>query len=270
MNIKQFTQIHPTVSQAAAMAEICKPLKKLGIVYFSHAHIDEKKQMSTIGLCPEFFQLYFEKGYHQYDLHMAKPNSQEEYILWDTLPLKQESKAQHHDFTSFQQGHTFSIVQYHGKQKDIFHFAAKLGDLQMNGKYLQMLDSLKQFILYFKDQIATNKELNYAYDLKIPLIKNKGGFLLDSTGAPLKSIDKLDTNRFYFQGLHNYVTKRELDCLKCISEGKTVETIGEILKITPRTVKAHIANIKAKLGCSNQFQLGMIYAKLTTGLVDYR
>lgn len=42
------------------------------------------------------------------------------------------------------------------------------------------------------------------------------------------------------------LTKRELDILKLIVEGKTNFQIGEILAISPHTVKAHLCSIFEK------------------------
>ena len=60
----------------------------------------------------------------------------------------------------------------------------------------------------------------------------------------------------------SYLTRRELECLHWIANGKTVEMTATILNVSARTITAHIVNIKEKLGCNNLFQLGMVYAKL--------
>ncbi len=58
------------------------------------------------------------------------------------------------------------------------------------------------------------------------------------------------------------ISQREKECLYWLAKGKTQEQIATILKITERTVKAHISNSKQKLNCYNQFQLGMICMQL--------
>lgn len=63
------------------------------------------------------------------------------------------------------------------------------------------------------------------------------------------------------------ISQREMECLYWLARGKTQEQIASILKITLRTVKAHISNSKQKLNCYNQFQLGMTCMHLNlTGL----
>lgn len=71
------------------------------------------------------------------------------------------------------------------------------------------------------------------------------------------AIEKLNTT---------HLSKRELECLDWIAKGKTAEMVAMILNISPRTIKAHVKNIKRKLGCFNYFQLGMAYEKLLQNL----
>jgi DNA-binding NarL/FixJ family response regulator len=55
------------------------------------------------------------------------------------------------------------------------------------------------------------------------------------------------------------LTGREREVLKLIAEGKSGQEIGECLRISPRTVKVHRANIMKKLGVHKSSEL-VIYA----------
>lgn len=263
MKIAHFLKTHPALNYAQDLRDICRPLDLLDVVYFSHAHIDNKNNLSAIGIVPEFFKLYFEKGYHNFDLHMANPRQNEEYIIWDAVNRKKQSYSLHEDFKGFDQGHTFSIVLNHAKGKDCFHFATKLGNDRMNGEYLRMLDILKKFIGYFKEKIMQHKELSQSYQMKIPLKKSQGGFLTDESPFNLeKAEESLQSERIYSLIENQYLTKRELECLTWFAKGKTIEETALLLGVKSRTIKAHMFAIKDKLGCVNQFQLGMYYSKL--------
>lgn len=258
MNIQKFLKSHPALNYAADLEAICAPLQLLDIVYFSHVHIDVNNKMSGLGIVPEFFKLYFEKGYYNFDLHMAKPTLGEEYIIWDSIERKEQSFSLHQDFMCFNQGHTFSIVINHDLGKECYHFATKLGNVRMNGEYLLLLDNLKKFIAYFKDKIADHKQLSEAYKLKIPL--QQGEFLTEETSFNIESFkEKIKSNRTYPLVGEGYLTQRELECLSWTAKGKTMEEIALILEVSARTIKAHIGAIKTKLGCANLFQLGMNY-----------
>jgi DNA-binding CsgD family transcriptional regulator len=50
------------------------------------------------------------------------------------------------------------------------------------------------------------------------------------------------------------LSPREAECLRWIAEGKTDVEAGKILHISPRTVRFHINNAKAKLGVATRIQ----------------
>lgn len=50
------------------------------------------------------------------------------------------------------------------------------------------------------------------------------------------------------------LTRRELDCLALAARGLTGQAIAEMLEITERTVRFHIANACSKLGAERRAQ----------------
>lgn len=50
-------------------------------------------------------------------------------------------------------------------------------------------------------------------------------------------------------------SRREIDIIKLISDGKNNDQIGQQLSISPLTVKKHRSNILEKAKCSNTAQL---------------
>lgn len=50
-------------------------------------------------------------------------------------------------------------------------------------------------------------------------------------------------------------TNRELDVIKLCSEGLSTKQISDMLKVSPRTVETHKANVFQKLGITNQVEL---------------
>lgn len=61
------------------------------------------------------------------------------------------------------------------------------------------------------------------------------------------------------------LTSREMDVLKLLSNGRSNQQIGSVLKITEGTVKFHINNILSKLGVSDRTQA--VITALKRGLV---
>ena len=256
---------HPALVLANDLQEICAPLKMLNIDYFAHVQIDQDNSYAALSLHPEFIKLYHEKKYYNFDIHMAQRRLPEQYILWDTVERKKESQQLYDDLKASGLGHTFTIVQENKDTKEYFHFAAKHGDDSINQSYLQNLDLLKKFISYFNEKVNAHKELKSAYDIKFILDQDQGGYFTNDEFAQKAYAEfnqKIKTDRIYIDK-DRYLTKRELECLYWLAKGNTLEESAIILGITPRTIKAHISNIKEKFVCYNQFQLGMLYQELS-------
>ena len=261
---------HPSLKFADDLKDICSPLRSLGIEYFAHVNLDEKSRFSALGMQPEFVKLYFEKQYYNYDIHMMSSRLPEEYVIWDTVERARETKSLHDDLSSFSIGHTFTVIQNNNNSKDCYHFAAKLGNEGINNRYLQHVDLLKKFIMHFTEKVSNRKELKSAYNVKFEMSGESSGYFVTN------DIPDADSHRFLhaikiekiYVNSSSYLTKREFECLHWLSMGKTAEEVGLIMSITARTIKAHIANIKTKLNCRTQFQLGLNYSRLRAILLD--
>lgn len=55
-------------------------------------------------------------------------------------------------------------------------------------------------------------------------------------------------------GARSPLSPREGECLRWVADGKTDIEVGQILSISPRTVRFHINNAKAKLGVATRIQ----------------
>lgn len=253
---------HPGLQHAAEIAEICAPLKNLGIAYFSHVHISKDNEFTGISNSPAFHELYLSKHHFNFDYFPEDNITNEQYLLWDYVPLDPGTLAMEDDFNALQFGHTFSIMLPTTNGQDCYHFAGRLGDESINGKYLVMLDALKKFINYFKDKTLNNPELAKTYDLKIPLNMRDKNFNVPASVDLTEFKDMIQSDRIYHLSKNKYLTSREMNCLYWLSNGKTFDETGMILGISARTVKAHIEAVKTKTDCQNLFQLGMIFSNI--------
>jgi DNA-binding CsgD family transcriptional regulator len=261
MNSKIIT--HPSLVFANDLERICEPLQKIGIAYFSHVRINEQNLFSALGLQPEFVKLYLSKKYYNFDLHMAKLNLSEHYVLWDTIERTHESKELYSDFQDFGLGHSFSIVINRHGYKDCYHFSTQLGQTEMNQRYLNHLDLLKHFINYFTDKVKVHKELASAYNVTFKIDTTKGDYFTQNK-LIINNNDFREntiTERIYLEP-NLYITKREWECLYWLSQGKTLQQTANLLFVTERTIKAHINHIKEKFSCDNLFQLGILFEKV--------
>jgi DNA-binding CsgD family transcriptional regulator len=67
-----------------------------------------------------------------------------------------------------------------------------------------------------------------------------------------------------------YFTKREAECMVLLLRGKTINSVANILKLSPRTVEYYIKNMKSKLGCRTKFELiDLVYASEFMNNIDF-
>ena len=264
MNKENIISSHPSFTLASDIANICAPLKALNIHYFGHAQISDKQQISTLGNSPDFTELYYQKEYYRFDLHMAPIQQKESYVIWDNIKRKKESECLFNDFMDFNLGHTFTICLKQNDHTDYFHFATKRGDDYMNQQYLLNLNRLYQFIYYFREKVNTQRELRRAYDIKMSIpLQNSGYFVSTPVNATPTDIfeDVTHKKRIYLDH-KTYLTLKEYELLGYLAVGKKIHEVAHIMKMSERTAKAHVHNIKQKLNCQNQFQLGIKYSSI--------
>lgn len=267
-HIDQLLREHPAITKAEEIAAICAPLKTLGITYFSHGHISRDNELTGLSSSPQFLELYLKHHHYQADCHQFELPAGEQYLLWDTMPISAANKTLEEDFNSCNYAHTFSILNQSENGLDCYHFATSVNNDSMNGKYFLLLDSLKQFINYFKDKTLSDPSLAQAYKLGVSTQKSIRKLYKEDSALAISQFTALIQNdRHFALSGKQYLTNREVESLYWLSQGKTYEEAAVILNITARTVKAHIEAIKQKTGAKNLFQLGVMFADLLASKV---
>lgn len=69
------------------------------------------------------------------------------------------------------------------------------------------------------------------------------------------SMDNLVKQGIYETGRRYALTMREIECLSYLTTGKTAKEIARLINVAPRTVEAHISNIRFKTGCHTKRDL---------------
>lgn len=252
---------HPIVTHQNQMFEICKPLEKLGITYFAHVNIDNDGNFTGINNNPGFGKHYLDQQYYNADIHLAGTNKFGKYIVWDAIERVGRSDQMYREGLQFGIGHVFTIVNKNEKGSDFFHFASNSNSNSINQIYLANLDLLNTFISYFNDKVSSSRQLLTYTDIKYNIdsinskfaIKSNDIFLLNETDR-IQFLKNLQEKSPSLIGEFKF-TKRELDCLRYLVQGKTSREISEILGITKRTVEFYLANIKSKLYVSKKSKL---------------
>lgn len=135
--LKAILNTHPTFTQSEAISNICSPLFKLGINYFSHVRVTtDNSNFSVLAMRPDFVEHYLKKEYYQFDVHNKSQENSTELVIWDNLCLVDESQLEVDDFKEFGHSHTFSVIINSKDYRDCYHFSAPSGHVHMNAFYL--------------------------------------------------------------------------------------------------------------------------------------
>lgn len=255
---------HPTILYQHDIADICRPLQKLGITYFSHVNINQNG-FSAIANHPDFHIHYLETERFNNDIHMAKANFIKDYVAWDFIKSIGKNETAIKEAAELGVRHTFTMIEKSENGNNYFHFATRHTNPSINQAYLANLDMLKLFVLHFKNNVAESRKLQAAYDIKFNLDHASGGFDMDGEFIPdglrLDFLRDLKLTAPFRLANGKSLSTQQINILLWLHKGKTVSDIAAILGLAEITVNKHIAIIKNKTGCYTQFQLGEVFER---------
>lgn len=250
------------VTNNSAVREICEPLALIGITGFFFMRVYNDNSMIDLATHLEwgmhFFSKVYNNTYEKQDIknHFFPTN----YVnLWEHYPeniIWQEGK------NFFSVGNGVSIVHNHANYNDIFSFFTDSKNFKLNEFYINNINLLEKFIVYFKDKAkrlidkAENSKLIIPSHYLEPLSNNDDPHLFNFEHF-LDSINISKPNET--------LSKRECECLYWVAFGKTAEEIGCILGCSKRTIEFHITNAKTKANTNKITTL--IYQAAKTGLI---
>jgi len=140
------------------------------------------------------------------------------------------------------------------KHIEVFSFASSVENDSILNFYVNNLELLKAFIIYFKEQMMNMPDIK----LKKNLISTD---LILPTANTTNSISTLGGiyNQTKLKRMHLsedfYLTAKEFECCAYLLKGKSVKSIAQIAKISPRTVESHINSAKLRANCATKSKL---------------
>ncbi len=270
LNNKLLNYIRLTSSED--VRSLCnEKLQSLGLTYFLYVIDYKDGRRFWLTNNGEWSEYYFLNEYYKIS-HFESTNKH--YItghyLWSTLSGQEVYQNARNYFNI---DHGVTLVN---KLKDAYEFA-HFGTTKNNSNilhlYLNHIDLLNQFILWFRDKGAALIQMAKDNMITLPTVETKqtkDDILNSSKDINIKMLmSELTPNKHCLSSAYNnaIITNREADCIKWLKQGKTANEIGELLNISKRTVDTHLENIKRKLDCKNLFQLGYIISQIGTNKI---
>jgi DNA-binding CsgD family transcriptional regulator len=200
-------------------------------------------------------QYYLQNGY---PLLGAFENNNDfrlkEYVVWDALcdndPIVIYSRQ------LFNIKHGITIVKKVHNGFDFFNFGVSEEPRNIIEHLLKERENLDRFINEF-----------YVKAKKSIIMSENRAFNLNDFNS-LK-VNKQNESKLYLGPKYDYayLTVKEIICLKHLLQGLSIPRIADKEHLSARTVEKHIENIKQKLHCNTQFELGYLAAKLEIDLL---
>lgn len=261
-NIDKFIQYNESVRYK--MLDIVKPLKDIFDIkfhcsriymdglYFDLGHeIDFLKKSYTTDLMSK--GTFFINELHNFD-SVDNPTS-----LWPSTPTDPYLEWLY-DCNMWQ---GFEIYERKKSYVQIWTFMAGRSKGNMGNFYFQNINMLKEFIFYFKEK---GSFLFDSIDRKyLPYSEVYKNFFSDQVtkicSKKIEFKEKINIKKYHLSDKDKdyIISKREAQCLACLSSGKTSKESAKILDISPRTVEENLKNLKIKLECETTSNLIKIF-----------
>jgi LuxR family transcriptional regulator len=260
MSSSILTASHPFLAHSSYMKEICKPLFSLtAINHFLYSKLDKAGKWIFLSSSPHWLKHYFDMEYYNTGtFEQTLDHYQSGIYLWHGLHNQVLEDASRH----------FNIdngVTFIDKAKDyceFFHFAAKSNDTFIINFYINQQPMLRHFISFFKERLSCLANKLQGHEIIFPRTTclSLDEFPLNKSQLNANNhnfAELMHCSNYHLDSVHNNakLSKREIQCLTWLINGKTSQEIGSILNISYRTVVNHLENIKQKTGCYKLAQL---------------
>jgi DNA-binding CsgD family transcriptional regulator len=242
------------------LQELCEPLNTFDISNFSYAKLTKEQKFFRIGNHERYTNFFFEQVLYDHpDFYRGlrhpeafSTEKQTLFFLWDPHGSAQKMRMS----LDMWNGISFYFIT-----KDYIEGCAFGGTLQNTGLgdfYLNNLDILKKFFMYFKSaakDLIDISDKNKILDISFQ-DKTQNPYTINSEKI-IEFNKKIFTKRYPISSGQNEfnLTLREIECLLYKSQGLTAKQIARECNISPRTVETHFNKILFKSGLSHMNQL---------------
>lgn len=256
--------LHFNLSCAPLVEALCEPLfNSFGITHFGCLRILENGQVLRIANNQEWTQKYFEREFFNDETLYDMSDVSEEKGRLLLLSGKAQGAHQETLCKDFGIWNALAIYDKSNEYGDHWFFGASRDNQQIINFYINNLDVLQHFILYFKDKIShlfDTKDSSKLISTKICPLKKK----YEKEENIQNFMNEIRYNKYHLEGQYSgtFLSKREAECLLYFSQGRTMKEIAARIHLSPRTIETYINNIKNKVGCHTKGELVSLVSKL--------
>lgn len=237
------TAHHIALSSSDNIKEICSPLERLGINYFSFVRSYKNGSHIRLSNNPAWTQHYYKREF--YNVILKQVLDSEGNILWsniDKYPLFYEAS----EFFDVDNGTV--IVLTIDDVTERYFFGSTKANRQVNHIYIHQLDLLKIFILYFKETakilIEKAEKTKIIVPQKQPCVND-----MYNPSQINNFLNEIKINKVCVRvkGQDFYISSNEAKILSLMKCGYTAKEISKEVGLKQKTIEIYRDKLKSKL-----------------------
>lgn len=212
-----------------------------------------------------FYNNFYQHGAYHKDLNAY----QDGFQLWSQIsdPVTVNVMC-----TEFNMAHGIALFKKHEEYCEIFSYGTTPENSSIIDWYLNNLDLLERFSIYFKVKATPLIQKAETDRLRFPHVlsanDNISPMLVGAGPALRKQIlEKMPIGKFPINEL-NSLTPQEFKCVHYAMKGYTIKGTAKLLNLSPRTVETYLNITKAKLKAKNIPHLAAILASRFPYLIE--
>jgi hypothetical protein len=252
----EFLQNHIALASSSQINEICKPLAKLGITYFSFVRSFQDGSHIRLSNNAAWTQHYYSRGF--YNVVTKQVPDAEGNLLWSTIdryPLFHDAS----EFFDVDNGTVLVVTADDVVER--YFFGSTRENKQVNYIYIHKLDLLKRFILYFKE--VAGLLINQAAKTKIIIpklnsIDEDQNYYNDELLQDFLEDIKITKVSIRTKGEDFYVSPNMAKILSLMKYGCCTKEISKKVGLTSKTVEGYRDKLKNQLDLGSSGNLALL------------
>lgn len=267
MNILNFDK-YSSLFKVNEIADICKPLfDNTEIDYFLYLRIYLDGSRVFLSTHSDFIKWSYKNKYFVTNsIHSIQPGTHLIKSLPKYVPVSESNRidaqiagAYQYFNINFIESGIDLIFKNNSKFYEIFEFASSNNKKPLLDFYINNLDVLNHFALYFKDKakkiIKLAGENRLGVKSKPVLLTGRNDKFIEPSKLNFYQATKLKTIPVGYHNKDIYLSGREIECLVYLIIGHSAKETAKILTVSPKTVEFYIDSAKQKLNCSTKSEL---------------
>lgn len=230
--------------------DIAAPIRNhFDIKYFGYIKTYSDSTHLSLSTSAEWMKCFYENFHPNGNFHKTMDAYHSGYFLWSQLPNQLSVNTLHNHFNI---SHGIIIIKKYLDYCEFFGFAADPANHCILNWYLNNIDLLENFILYFKDK--SKHLLQSAESDRLILPKQAR---IDLSDRNTNSVEEARISFLKETAIKNPhgLSNRQFACVYYFAKGMTLKEIAKQLSISPKTVEHYLNFVKTKWKCRSRYEI---------------